>query len=143
MSRRSTGQLYENRSKQTGRVTSYGVRFRYAGKRRYVTLDAATRREAEAAMAHLMADVQSGFWTPPEERELDPEPRGMPTFAEFASEWFRGRVADGVSERGQEDLLWRLGHLRSLGPVSASMTPTARGCASPTPRRRRASARCS
>jgi integrase len=110
-------ELYENRSKLTGKVTSYGVRFRYGGKRRYVTLDAGTRPEAEDAMRHLIADVQRGLWTPPEDRAPQPEVRETPTFAEFASEWFRGRVADGLSEKGQEDVLWRLGHLRSLGQL--------------------------
>lgn len=118
MARKPTGQLYENRSKVTGKVTSYGVRFRHGGKRRYVTLDVANRREAEAAMTHLMADVQRGLWTAPEDRAPEPEPQTMPTFAEFASEWFHGRVAEGLSEKGQQDVLWRLGHLRHLGPVS-------------------------
>src|SRR4051812_40729545 len=106
MASKPTGQLYENRSKQTGKVTSYGVRFRYGGKRRYVSLAAAPRREAETEMAHLIADVQRGLWTAPEERAADPEPRAMPTFAEFASEWFRGRVADGLGAKAQEDVLW-------------------------------------
>jgi integrase len=122
-SRKPTGQLYENRSKTTGKVTSYGVRLRYAGKRRYVTLDATTRKEAETAAGHLLADVQRGLWTPPEERAPEREPREMPTFAEFASEWFRalceegGRDGRGLSPKGREDLLWRLGHLREFGPL--------------------------
>jgi len=68
-------------------------------------------------MAHLIADVQRGLWLPPEDRAPEQTPRSVPTFAEFASDWFRGRVADGLSERGQQDVLWRLGHLRHLGPV--------------------------
>lgn len=114
MARKPTGQLYENRSKRTGKVTSYGVRFRYAGKRRYVTLDATTPKEAESAAAHLMADVQRGLWTPPEDREPEPEPRTIPTFYEFASDWLAaqrtegGRDGRGLSERGDVDLCWRL-----------------------------------
>jgi integrase len=123
MAKKPTGQLYENRSKTTGKITSYGVRFRYAGKRRYVTLDATTRKEAETAAGHLLADVQRGLWTPPEERAPKREPREMPTFAEFASEWYRalcaegGRDGHGLSRKGREDLLWRLGHLREFGPL--------------------------
>jgi integrase len=123
MAKKPTGQLYENRSKTTGKITSYGVRFRYGGKRRYVTLEAATRKEAETAAGHLLADVQRGLWTPPEERAPEREPREMPTFAEFASDWYRalcaegGRDGRGLSAKGREDVLWRLGHLRDLGPL--------------------------
>jgi len=123
MARKPTGQIYENRSKTTGRITSYGVRFRYGGKRHYVTLDATTPKEAEVTAAHLMADVQRGLWTPPEERPPEREPREMPTFGEFASDWFRalceegGRDGRGLSPKGREDVLWRLGHLRNLGPL--------------------------
>ena len=123
MAKKPTGQLYENRSKRTGKVTSYGVRFRYAGKRHYVTVEVCDRREAEIAAAHLMADVQRGLWIPPEERAPEREPREMPTFGEFASEWFHGlceeggREGRGLSPKGQEDLLWRLGHLREFGSL--------------------------
>jgi integrase len=114
MPRKPTGQLYENRSKRTGKVTSYGVRFRYAGKRRYVTLDATTEQEAEVALAHLMADVQRGLWTPPEDQEPEPERRVIPTFYGFASEWLAGQRTEGgrdgrgLSRRGDVDLCWRL-----------------------------------
>lgn len=122
-SRKPTGQLYENRSKATGKVTSYGVRFRFGGKRHYVSLAATTLKDAEVAAAHLMADVQRGLWMPPEERPPEREPREMPTFAEFASDWFRalcaegGRDGRGLSASGRADLLWRLGHLREFGPL--------------------------
>jgi integrase len=123
MARQPTGQLYENRSKLTGKVTSYGVRFRYGGKRRYVSLEATNRRDAEVAMADLMADVRRGLWIPPEDRAPEPQERKTPTFAEFASEWFRGlcdeggRNGDGIGQRSQSNILWRLGHLRSFGPM--------------------------
>lgn len=122
-SRKPTGQLYENRSKTTGKVTSYGVRFRYGGKRHYITLDATTRKDAETAAAHLLADVHRGLWISPEERAPEREPREMPTFAEFATDWFRalcdegGRDGRGLSPSGQADLMWRLGHLREFGPL--------------------------
>ena len=123
MPRRPTGQLVTNVSASTGKVTSYGVRFRYGGKRRYVTLEATTEQEAHAEMAHLIADVQRGLWTAPEDRAPEPVVREVPTFAQFASDWFRGqceeggRTGTGLSERGQEDILWRLGHLRRFGPM--------------------------
>jgi integrase len=117
------GQLYENCSKTTGKVTSYGVRFRYGGKRHYITLDATTRKEAVTAAGHLLADVQRGLWIPPAEATPERQPREMPTFAEFASDWFRalcaegGRDGRGLSPSGRADLLWRLGHLREFGPL--------------------------
>ncbi len=126
MPRKPTGQLYENRSKVTGKVTSYGVRFRHGGKRRYVTLNAATLREAEAAMAHLMADVQRGLWTAPEERAPEPEPQTVPTFYEFAATWLErqrregGRDGRGISEKGDVDLCWRLN--KHLLPYFARLT---------------------
>ena len=114
MARKCSGQMYENRSKTTGKVTSFGVRFRYGGKRRYVTLDAATRREAETALTHFMSDVQRGLWVPPEDRAPEPESREVPTFYEFAGAWPErqrregGRDGRGLSERGDVDLCWRL-----------------------------------
>jgi len=124
MARKPTGQLYENRGKG-GRVTSYGVRFRFGGKRRYVTLDATTRKEAEAAMTHLIADVQRGLWSPPEARAPEPAPREMPTFYEFASSYLDaqraegGRHGRGLSKKGDVDLCWRLN--KHLLPFFAAM----------------------
>jgi integrase len=114
MARQATGQFYCWKTKRGTR--SFGVRFRYGGKRRLVTLGSEpemTRREAETAMADLMADVRRGLWVPPEERRL--EPREVPSFHEFASEWFAGvlkeggRDGRGLSERSVRDLRdWRL-----------------------------------
>ena len=77
MARRPTGQYYEWKTKAG--TTSYGVRFRYRGKRRFETLgssvDGMTRNKAEQAMADLMADVRRDLWIPPDERVPDPEPR--------------------------------------------------------------------
>lgn len=127
MARKATGQLYINRSKITGEITSFGVRFRYGGRRRYVSLDqATTEREAREAMAHLMADVQRGLWTAPEDREPEPRQRTMPTFGEFASDWYRGRCVeagwcddetDGPIEKFRPDDYWRLRHLAPLASL--------------------------
>jgi integrase len=76
-----------------------------------------TRKQAEKAMAHLMADVQRGLWTPPEDRAPDEAPRVIPTFWEFSTSWFRdqcllgGREGKGLSPKGREDVEWRLQHL--------------------------------
>ena len=117
MARQPTGQFYEWTTKAG--AAGYGVRFRYRGKRRFVTLgssaDGMTRKAAETAMADLMADVRRGLWVPPEERAPEPEAREVPTFHEFASEWYAaqleegGRDGSGLSEKTARDLRdWRL-----------------------------------
>lgn len=121
--RKPTGQLITNRSKSTGKVTSYGCRFRLNGKRHYVSLDASTDAEAEAAMTYLMADVVRGLWIPPDDRPKEEEQEPVPTFHAFASDWFvQWRTAAGLDEEGRHkigkrkgevsrtwvDLTWRL-----------------------------------
>ena len=89
MARRATGQVVERRTKH-GVV--YALRFYAAGSRRYETLGTAeegwNRRRAEDELASVMAAVRSGTWQP---RQLEQKPdsvRAVPTFHEFASEWF-------------------------------------------------------
>jgi len=117
MPRNPTGQLYVNRLK--GGHVSFGVRFRHGGKRHYVNLgrsdEGLTRRDAERAVEDLMAKVRLGFWQPEEDRPPEPAaPAEVPTFHEFASEWYEnlclegGARGRGLSEKGREDLLWRL-----------------------------------
>ena len=119
MARRATGQLCENRSRVTGEVTSWGVRFRYNGRRWYLTLAARTRHEAVSEVALMMAEVRRGVWVAPEGRRPRPGLRSMPTFGEFADDWLArqkiegGRRGAGLSRAGYADLQWRLGHLRS------------------------------
>ena len=62
----------------------------------------------------MLADVRRGIWQPPAAPTAAPEPRQMPTFHEFASEWFAaqklegGRKGKGLSRAGVADLEWRL-----------------------------------
>jgi integrase len=117
MARRCTGQFVTVRNKKR-KVTSYGLRVRVNGRRRYVTLDTLPEDGEKAArveMAHVIADIQRGIYEWPEERTPEPEPKVVPTFHEFASEWFEqlvqegGRHGDGLSERSIRDLRdWRL-----------------------------------
>jgi integrase len=74
-----------------------------------------TPKKAKVALADVMADVRAGRWVPPAQRVPEPEPKRVPTFHEFASEWFAalceegGRNGDGLSERSIRDLRdWRL-----------------------------------
>jgi integrase len=58
--------------------------------------------------------VRRGVWQPPAPLEPPAEPRQVPTFHEFASEWFEaqklegGRTGEGLTSAGAADLEWRL-----------------------------------
>jgi integrase len=91
MPRPATGQVVE---KPNRRGTTFGLRFRAYGERRYVTLpDGTSRAEAELELQNVLADVRRGIWKPtlvePVEVPVDP------TFHEFASEWFKA-ISAGV-----------------------------------------------
>jgi integrase len=85
MARQATGQVIEPDGKQRG----WALRFRAYGKRRFVTLgrpeDGWDRGRAEAELRHVLADVERGIWKPHEPVEA---PADVPTFHEFASEWY-------------------------------------------------------
>ena len=88
MAKPATGAIVE---KRTARGTSFAMRFRAYGERRYVTLgtteDGWNRARAEEELQNVLADVRRGIWRPPA-----PSPRvdvdSNPTFHTFASEWF-------------------------------------------------------
>ena len=104
MARKQSGQVVEVKGKQGRR---FAVRFRAYGKRHYVTLDdAASKAEAEAELANILADVRRGIWQPAKP-EPAVEPESEPTFHEFATDWFEARKI-GWSERTVEDYGWAL-----------------------------------
>src|SRR5215213_2120038 len=89
MARRSTGGVVE---KATHRGTSYGIRFRALGRRRFAHVgyaaDGCTHAHAAAELAFTLEQVRRGEWRP----RAEPEPeREIPTFHEFASEWYSER----------------------------------------------------
>jgi integrase len=88
MSKPATGTIVE---KRTARGTSYALRFRAYGQRRYVTLGTAadgwTRTRAEDELQNVLADVRRGIWRPPAPSP-QVEVESDPTFHRFASEWF-------------------------------------------------------
>lgn len=125
MARPATGTIVV-KDTRGGRV--YGARFPAYGRKEYVTLgnaaDGMSREDAERKLAHIIADVERGIWKP-----LRPEPvtgpREVPTFHEFASQWFErqtvegGRRGGGLTAAGVADLQWRLSN--HLLPYFAAM----------------------
>ena len=104
MARRPTGQVIPPKD---GRA--WAIRFRAYGKRRYLALEtAANRGEAEAELRHVLADVERGIWRPHEPEPVE-APSEVPTFHEFASEWFEAGKP-GWSERTVADYEWALSH---------------------------------
>src|SRR4051794_35378842 len=105
MARPATGQVVVARGK---RGTTYALRFRAYGTRRYVTLGAAAegwdQRRAEQELANTLADVRRGIWAPPASAPVVAVPREEPTFHVFASEWFEARKAEGLAAKTVEDL---------------------------------------
>jgi integrase len=105
MARKATGTVVEPKD---GRA--WAIRFRAYGKRRYLTLgpaeDGWTRERAEAELRHVLADVERGIWRPHEPEAVE-APREVPTFHEFAGEWYEG-AAPGLRERTRIDYRWRL-----------------------------------
>ena len=114
MARTAKGVVVEDTRR---RSPTFGLRFQAYGKRRYATLgsreDGWDRAKAERELQHILADVERGKWQP-SAREAIEAPREIPTFHEFASEWFErqkiegGRRGGGLTRRGIADLDWRL-----------------------------------
>jgi len=88
-------------------VTSYALRFRAHGRRRFVHLGYSpgwTRKRAEQGVADILADVRRGLWRPPDEVADAEPPVKMPTPARLrvgVDRRARGRglapAHDGVS----------------------------------------------
>lgn len=112
MPRPATGQVIVDERR---RSATFGLRFRAYGKREYVTLGTAgegwTRAKAETELQNVLADVRRGIWQPSVVEAVQ-VPRAMPTFHEFASEWFErqtlegGQRGEGLSEAGKAALGW-------------------------------------
>src|SRR4051794_3456896 len=105
MARTATGQVVERQSK---RGTTYALRFRAYGSREYVTLgcsaDGWSRRKAETELENVLADVRRGLWQSDRPERVE-APARVPTFHEFASEWFEARRRE-VRPNTVNDLHW-------------------------------------
>lgn len=114
MARPATGQVIVDKRR---RSPAFAIRFRAYGKREFVTLGTAaegwTSAKARTELQNVLADVRRGIWQPPAP-VLAEAPRQMPTFHEFASEWFErqklegGRRGKGLSPAGTAALRWAL-----------------------------------
>lgn len=105
VARKATGKVIEHEG--TDGRTYRALRFTAYGQRRYVSLGAVSAGEAERALRHTMADVERGTWQPPVAVERPPEPEPMPTFHEYAEEWWI-RNERQFAENTQLDYRWRL-----------------------------------
>jgi integrase len=125
MARPATGQVVVDGRR---RSPTFGLRFRAYGNREFVTLGTAaegwTRARAQTELQNVLADVRRGIWRPPI-AEVVQAPREVPTFHQFASEWFEhhklegGRRGDGLSDSGRYALEWILSN--HLLPAFASV----------------------
>ena len=112
--RRVSGQVFVDTRR---RSPTYALRFRAYGRREYMALgseaDGWTQAKAETELENVLADLRRGIWRPPEEEKVE-RPQDIPTFHEFASEWFErqtlegGRQGRGLAEKSRLDLEWRL-----------------------------------
>ena len=107
MARKATGQVVVV-DRKAGRT--FAIRFRAYGQRHYVTLGTTdegwTRHRAEAELANVLTDVRRGIWQP--EQAPPPEPaRRVPTFHEFASEWYAAKEPE-LGDKTRVDYRWRL-----------------------------------
>jgi integrase len=105
MSRRATGKVVEHFA--AGGRTFRALRFTAYGRRRYVSLGAVSAEQAEQALRHTMADVERGTWRPPRQVEQPPERNVVPTFHQYAEEWWL-RNEKRLAPSTQLDYRWRL-----------------------------------
>jgi integrase len=104
MARQPTGGIAEHRGKD-GR-TYRTLRFTAYGERRTMPLGPVTKREAEAELRHVLADVERGRWIAPTRVE-PPSEATMPTFHEYVLGWL-ARNGPQLAERTKDDYAWRL-----------------------------------
>ena len=105
MARPMRGSVTEHEGK--GGRTYRSLRFQAGGKRYRVPLGAVSADAAEQALRHTIADVERGTWTPPAVLAAPVEQPAVPTFHEFAEEWWTLNAGD-LAANTQADYDWRL-----------------------------------
>lgn len=103
MSRQATGSIVERVGKDG--LIYRSLRFSAYGKRRFVALGAVDRAEAERQLRGVLSEVERGIWREPVPPA--PEPEGMPTFHEFAEQWWIEREGEW-RDSTKADYRWRL-----------------------------------
>src|SRR5271154_1855103 len=87
--------------------TYRSLRFQVGGRRHRIPLGPVSAEAAEEALRHTIADVERGTWTPPAAVEAPAEPEPIPTFHQYAEQWWL--LSEGqLSQNTQEDYRWRL-----------------------------------
>jgi integrase len=105
MPRPATGKVIEHQGKD-GRVYR-ALRFSAYGRRRYLSLGVVSAGEADQRLRHILADVERGTWTRAEASETPPEPEPLPTFHQYAEQWWI-RNQHRWAPKTQSDYRWRL-----------------------------------
>jgi integrase len=105
MARQATGAVIPHKARD-GR-TYRSLRFSAYGRRRFVSLGAVTQADAERELRGVLADVERGTWQVPVEVEAPPEPAAVPTFHQYAEQWWT-RAKLQLAAKTQTDYRWRL-----------------------------------
>ena len=104
--RPATGQIRAH-TRSDG-LTTFSLRVRAHGERHSIRLgteaDGWSRARAELELRSIQAAIRAGMWTPPAAPSVEEEP----TLHEFASLWFKRKLADGIADKTQRDLDWQL-----------------------------------
>jgi hypothetical protein len=105
MPRPATGQIVERRNASGG--INRTLRFHAADKRRTMPLGEVPRDEAERQLRFVLADIARGTWKPAERTPSQPEVYEVPTFHEYAEEWWV--LHEGtLAPKTRTDYRWRL-----------------------------------
>lgn len=105
MARKPTGAVVEHVG-HDGK-TYRSLRFTAYGKRRRVPLGPVDEDTAERKLRIALDQVADGTWHPPAPINPQPEPEGMPTFHEFAEQWWI-RNEKQLRPSTRVDYRWRL-----------------------------------
>jgi integrase len=105
MARPATGKVIEHQGSD-GR-TYRSLRFTAYSKRRFVSLGTVTAGDAERELRHVLADVERGAWTPQAGAQAPPEPEPIPTFHQYAEEWWL-RYERQIAAKTRANYRWRL-----------------------------------
>ena len=105
MARKPTGAVISHEGKNG--ETYRSLRFSAYGKRRFMSLGPIDEDAAERKLRIVLDQVAEGIWQPPQAVEPPHEPEPVPTFHQFAEQWWVLN-RDRWAPRTVEDYKWRL-----------------------------------